>query len=79
MFIVDRIEDNIVVVEYSDGYLNIPIDLFNEEVSEGDVLYLGVDKEKTLNRKEEMTNTAMCSIKQYHIINVLKKYIPEIK
>ncbi len=56
MFIVDRIEDNIVVVEYSDGYLNIPIDLFNEEVSEGDVLYLGVDKEKTLSRKEEMTN-----------------------
>ena len=56
MFIVDRIEDNIVVVEYSDGYLNIPIDLFNEEVSEGDVLYLGVDKEKTLSRKEEITN-----------------------
>jgi hypothetical protein len=56
MFIVDRIEDDIVVVEYSDGYLNIPIDLFNEEVSEGDVLYLGVDKEKTLSRKEEMTN-----------------------
>ena len=56
MFIVDRIEDDIVVVEYSDGYLNIPIDLFNEDVSEGDVLYLGVDKEKTLSRKEEMTN-----------------------
>ena len=32
-----------------------------------------------INWKEEINNTAMCSIKQYHIIDILKKYIPEIK
>lgn len=29
--------------------------------------------------KKEINNTAMCSIKKYHIINALKKYIPGIQ
>ena len=32
-----------------------------------------------VNWKEEINNTAMCSIKIYHIIDVLKKYIVNIK
>ena len=32
-----------------------------------------------VNRKEELNSTAMCSIKQYHIVDVLRKYIKEIK
>lgn len=31
-----------------------------------------------VNWREEINNTAMCSIKKYHIIDVLKKYIPNI-
>lgn len=34
---------------------------------------------ENVNRKEEINNTAMCSLKQYHIIDVLKKYIKEIE
>ena len=29
--------------------------------------------------KKEVNSTAMCRIKQYHIIDVLKRYIPKIK
>lgn len=31
-----------------------------------------------INWREEINNTTMCSIKKYHIIDVLKKYIPNI-
>ena len=51
MFIVDRIEGNIAVVEFEDTYLDIPLSCFKEEISEGDVLYLTVDKEETEHRK----------------------------
>lgn len=51
MFIVDRIEGNIAVVEFEDTYLDIPLNCFKEEISEGDVLYLTVDKEETEHRK----------------------------
>lgn len=51
MFIVDRIEGNIAVVEFEDTYLDIPLSFFKEEISEGDVLYLTVDKEETEHRK----------------------------
>lgn len=55
-FIVDRIESNVVVVEFGDIYLNIPLECFKEDISEGDVLYLSVDKEETEARKSEMSN-----------------------
>ena len=51
MFIVDRIDGNIAVVEFEDTYLDIPLSCFKEEISEGDVLYLTVDKEETEHRK----------------------------
>ena len=51
MFIVERIEENIAVVEFEDTYLDIPLSCFKEEISEGDVLYLTVDKEETEHRK----------------------------
>ena len=47
MFIVDRIEEGYVVVVFENQSLNIPLDYFKEEIHEGDVLYLSVDKEKT--------------------------------
>lgn len=37
-----------------------------------------IDTLSNIDWKKEINNTAMCSIKKYHIINVLKKYIPEI-
>ena len=51
MFIVDRIEGNIAVVEFGDTYLDIPLSYFKEDISEGDVLYLTVDKNETEHRK----------------------------
>lgn len=54
MFIVDRIENDMVVVEFEDTYFDIPLEYFKEKVSEGDVLYLSVDKEKTEQRKLDM-------------------------
>ena len=54
--------------------------------SEG-IIYFDYDEEtdnpvgEVLNKvdwKKEITNSTMCSITKYHIINVLKKYIPEI-
>lgn len=37
-----------------------------------------IDTLNNIDWKKEINNTAMCSIKKYHIIDVLKKYIPEI-
>ena len=61
-------------------------------LSEGET-YSGEDKIKIHNEslkdeiinvltnvdwKKELNSTAMCRIKQYHIVDVLKKYIPDI-
>ena len=54
MFIVDRIEGSIAVVEYNDVYLEIPLSSFNCVVSEGDVLTFIVDKEETEKRKSNI-------------------------
>lgn len=37
-----------------------------------------IDVLKNVNWKEELQSTAMCRIKQYHIIDLLKREIPEI-
>ena len=55
-FIVDRIESNVVVVEFGDIYLDIPMECFKGDVSEGDVLYLSADKEETESCKSAMSN-----------------------
>lgn len=59
-FIVDRIEDNIVVLEQNDGkIINIDLSCIDEVPSEGDVLVkidniYKVDKEATLRRKNHI-------------------------
>lgn len=52
MFIVDRVEGNYVVIEFEEQYLNIPLTYFTEDVKEGDILELKVNKEKTDNVKK---------------------------
>ena len=54
VFIVDRIEGNFVVVEFNDTMIEVPLELFKEEVKEGDVLYLSVDKDETEKRHNEL-------------------------
>ena len=63
------------ILKYDEYYSSeYKIKIHNEQLKDEIIKVLS-----EVNWKEEMTNTAMCSIKQYHIINVLKKYIPEIK
>lgn len=54
MFIVDRIENGIVIVEYGDISFDVPLSVFKEPISEGDILYFVVDKEGTSNRKAKI-------------------------
>ena len=56
MFVVDRIENDIAVVEFGETYINIPLSAFKEKVSEGDVLYLTVDKVETEVRKNNLSS-----------------------
>ena len=56
MIVVDRIENDIVVVEIDGTFIDIPKSAFNEEVNEGDVLVLSVDKQESQNRKEMLGN-----------------------
>lgn len=49
MLVVDRVEGDYVVVEFEEQYLNIPLTYFIEDVKEGDILELRVNKEKTQN------------------------------
>lgn len=60
-YVVDRIEENIVVLEdYFENVVNVDILLFQDEITEGDVVYIDeagkyfVDKEETLRRKNEI-------------------------
>lgn len=56
MIVIDRIENDIVVVEFDGKFVNIPKSVFNEEINEGDVLVLSVDKHETKSRKEMLGN-----------------------
>lgn len=53
MFIIDRIENDIAVVEFNEMFFDVPLSAFKEEVHEGDVLFLTVDKAETENRKNK--------------------------
>ena len=44
-----------------------------------DIKYKVIEILSSINWKEELNSTAMCRIKQYHIVDVLKKHIPTIK
>lgn len=50
MFVVDRIEGDFAVIEFGDSFIDVPLSSFKEEVKEGDVLNLVVDKEETEKR-----------------------------
>ena len=50
------------------------IKINNEDIKEEVIKLLN-----TINWKEELKSTAMKKIEQYHIIEVLKKHIPNIK
>ena len=53
--IVDRIEDNYMVIELEDGrFINISIDLI-PDIKEGDVIDININHEETLKRKKEIT------------------------
>ena len=56
MFVVDRIENDMAVVEFGETYINIPLSAFKEKVTEGDVLYLTVDKVETEIRKNNLSS-----------------------
>ncbi|MDD2430139.1 MAG: DUF3006 domain-containing protein [Firmicutes bacterium] len=43
VYIVDRIEENLVVIEWDCGHFKIPKDLFHLPVKEGDVLKISID------------------------------------
>ena len=57
--------------EYYSGVYKIKIN--NEELK--DII---IEVLREVDWKKEINNTSMCSIKKYHIIDVLKKYIPDI-
>ena len=53
--IVDRIEDNYMVIELEDGrFINISKDLI-PDIKEGDVIDININHEETLKRKKEIT------------------------
>lgn len=53
--IVDRIEDNYMVIELEDGrFIDISKDLI-PDIKEGDVIDININHEETLKRKKEIT------------------------
>lgn len=56
MFIVDRIEGDVVLVEFNNRILEIPLNEIIGEVQEGSVLNLTVNLKDTENRKKDIKN-----------------------
>ena len=55
--VIDRIEENIAVVQKDDGAMvNISKHLIPPEAKEGDVLLITVDLESTVDREQEITS-----------------------
>lgn len=55
--VIDRIEEEIAIVEKDDGtFEEMPKRLIPPEAKEGDVLRITVDTESTIDRKEEITS-----------------------
>lgn len=52
--IVERIEDDIAVIEIENAYIELPLDVLPDDVSEGDVLSIVIDRESTRNKREEV-------------------------
>lgn len=56
MFIVDRIEGDVVLVEFNNRILEIPLNDIIGEIKEGSVLSLTVNIKETENRKKDIKN-----------------------
>ncbi len=56
MYIIDRIEESVVVVEWEGGHIYLPKEIFREPIKEGDVLDISirVDNQTTDNRLKKI-------------------------
>ena len=57
--IIDRIENNIVVLEVNEDYFNLDLDKFPDEIKEGDLVEYKDDRfiillEETVNREKDI-------------------------
>lgn len=55
--IVDRIEDDIVVIEIEDTMYNVDIELVEDEISEGDVVEVEFDENEIISVTKDFTLT----------------------
>ena len=53
-WIIDRIENNIAVCEVDDFTIDIPLAALPDDISEGDVIRVSIDKLQTENRKKNI-------------------------
>ena len=58
MFIIDRFEGNMAVIEYNGRTFDLPKNLLPKEAKEGDVLKISieVDREETEKRRKRIKN-----------------------
>lgn len=54
MLIVDRFEGDRVIIEFDEGFFELPRAMVSEEVKEGDVLRLEIDHDKTEKRRKRI-------------------------
>ncbi len=55
--VIDRIEEDVAILEKDDGsFESMPKRLIPPDAKEGDVLQIIVDRESTVDRKEEITS-----------------------
>lgn len=67
--IVDRIEENIIVIEYDEKMYNVDSSLVHEQLDEGDVVEIIIQDNKIASLKKDLKGTL--SRKEY--INKLTK------
>jgi len=60
MFVVDRIENEIAVIEWEKGMIQLPLTLLPEGIMEGDLLKIDIiiDKESTKGCRETVEEKA---------------------
>lgn len=56
IWIVDRIENDIAVVEIGEKTVDIPLFALPENTKEGDVITLNIDENEAKKRKDNITN-----------------------
>ena len=81
--IVDRIEEDIVVIEIEGTMYNVDIELLEDEISEGDTMYLGActkgpTAEKSLRSQpfsDIKAKQRAYSLKQSYVSEILRRYV----